>query len=136
VRARAVAGALTAVVVAGALAACTGAPASPSTSGAPATPTTIAAPSSIPNDPALRHDVAMTSCAATKGGWGARGRIVNGSREGHDYRITVLFTTSAASVIGAGDATVHVAAGATGDWTITAPIASAPTALCVLAGVA
>jgi hypothetical protein len=78
----------------------------------------------------------MTTCDAVKGGWNAEGRIVNSSHRSRDYRITVLFTSPDATVIGVGSTTVHVATGATGDWAIRERLVAASPTLCVLSGVA
>jgi hypothetical protein len=127
---------LGAIAVAIALVGCTGGPA-PTHSRTPSpTPTSAALPSSIPNDPALRSDVRMRSCAAVAGGWSAGGRITNTSGERRDYRITVLFTTTDATVIGVGATTVPVRPGTQRNWSIRSSFVAASPTLCVLSGVA
>ncbi|GAA2073216.1 hypothetical protein GCM10009840_02880 [Pseudolysinimonas kribbensis] len=125
---------LVAIALAVALVGCTGGPAA--TRSPSPTPTSAAVPSSIPNDPALRADVRMRSCAAVEGGWAAAGRIANTSGERHDYRITVLFTSKNATVIGVGATTVPVKAGAQRNWRIRSSFVAASPTLCVLSGVA
>jgi hypothetical protein len=120
-----------------ALAGCTGAPAARHGATDPVpTPTSASVPARIPNDQGLRGDATMTSCAASSGGWGASGRIVNSTGSARDYRLTVLFTSDTATVIGVGTATVHVAAGAQRDWRIRGAFTPASPTLCVLSGVA
>jgi len=126
---------LTALAAAAVLVACTGEPAPQRTTPAPR-PTSIAVPSAIPNDPALRADVALRTCSAAPRGWRAAGMVTNSTGSARDYRITILFTTSAATVIGRGRATVHVGAGRTARWVVSPVFAAASPTLCVLSGVA
>jgi len=124
-----------AIAVVIALAGCTGALAAPHRTGPAPTPTSASVPARIPDDPALRPDVSVRECTATKGGWRASGRIVNRG-SAHDYRVTVLFTTDRATVIGVGATSVRVGAGATKRWTVAASFVAATPTLCVLSGVA
>ncbi|HEY4224743.1 MAG TPA: hypothetical protein VGM70_02930 [Pseudolysinimonas sp.] len=120
-----------------ALAGCTVAPAAPHLGAtASPTPTSAVLPPVIPNDPGLRSDASMTSCSSAKGGWRASGQIANSTGDARDYRLTVLFTSSKATVIGSGTATVHVRAGQKVPWSIRADFVPASPTLCVLSGVA
>lgn len=127
--------ALVALAAAAVLVSCTGDPTPPRVMTPPET-TSIAVPSAIPNDPALRAAVALRSCAAAPGGWRATGSVANTTASARDYRITILFTTTTATVIGQGSATVHVAAGDTTRWVVSPRFAAASPTLCVLSGVA
>lgn len=128
---------LVAIAAVIALAGCTGAPAaSHRTRGSTPTPTSASVPAKIANVPALRKDATMSSCAAAAGGWRAAGRITNSTGAAHDYRLTVLFTSDQATVIGVGSTTVHVVAGGRGSWAIRAEFAAGSPTLCVLSGVA
>jgi len=100
------------------------------------TPTSAVLPPTIPNDPGLRSDASMTSCSAAKGGWGASGQIANSTGTTRDYRLTVLFTSSTATVIGSATAKVHVAAGQKARWSVHSALVPAAPTLCVLSGVA
>lgn len=129
--------ALTATAAVIALASCTSSPmATHRTAKAVPTPISVAVPATIPNDPGLRADASMTSCSASKGGWGAAGRIVNSTGKAHDYRLTVLFTSDKATVIGLGTTDIKVPAGQTARWSIRAVFVTASPTLCVLSGVA
>ncbi len=129
-------GGVAAVAAAIPLAACTGVSPAPHPSTGRSHSVEVVVPTSIPNDPALRHDVAMSSCDPAEAGWSAGGRVVNPSGQGRDYRITVLFTSSEATVIGAGRTTVHVDAKGRSTWRVRAKLAPASPTLCVLSGVA
>jgi hypothetical protein len=111
-----------AVAAAATLSACTSAPAAhPTPVASTAAPIAIGAtdvPTAVPNKPALRKDVTLTSCQAAKGGWQAGGTIVNHSSKARKYRIEVFFTAPTTTVLGSGSASVHVDAGASKTWTI------------------
>lgn len=94
-----------------------------------------AIPSAVPNENTLRKTVALTACQKVTGGWQAAGTATNHASEAADYTITVFFTTSGATVIGTGDAHVHVDAGKSADWTATGTFTAPPTTQCVVRGV-
>jgi len=115
--------------------ACTATPSVPSPSPSAPTAAAVVVPSGIPNDPALRADASMSTCAAAGNGWKAAGLVNNSSSHRRDYHLTVLFTTTEATAIGVGTTIVHVAAGAKTSWTVMSAAPVPPPALCVLSGV-
>jgi hypothetical protein len=94
-----------------------------------------AVPTAVPNKPALRANVAISSCTARPGGWRAAGTVHNPASHAAKYRITVFFTTQHATVIGAAATTVSVGAGAKKSWRANAKFHPAKPTLCVLRGV-
>lgn len=113
--------------------------------GAPTTPSgaalpdgvvgATAVPTGVPNNPGLRGNVTMSSCAARSGGWGASGTVHNPDAQAARYRITVFFTTDHATVIGFAATTVSLAAKETKTWSVSATMHAATPTLCVLRGV-
>ena len=92
-------------------------------------------PTSVPNDPARRADVTLAHCAAAPGGWAAGGTIQNPRTKASTYRITVFFTTTSATVVGVGKASVHVSGGASQAWQAVGHFHPPAKTLCVLRGV-
>jgi hypothetical protein len=92
-------------------------------------------PTSVPNDPTLRNNVTLSSCASTSVGWAASGTARNPSKSSASYRITVFFTTDHATVIGHASTTVTVPGGASHPWTVAATFHPASPTRCVLRGV-
>ncbi len=83
-----------------------------------------------------RTQVAITSCAAVDGGWGASGTAKNPGTSAVTYDITIFFTSTGATVLDYATASVKVAAGKTENWTAAAKFAAPSNVLCVLRGVA
>jgi hypothetical protein len=127
-------------------AACTHDGRHPATAPEPSTPTAgvlpadvvaaTAVPTAVPNNPASRKNVAISACAATKGGWKATGSADNPSGTKLTYTITVFFTSDAATVLGTGQTKVTVQPHSDQQWTVAAKFRPAPQTLCVLRGVA
>lgn len=94
-----------------------------------------AIPSAIPDDAALRKNVTIYSCKASKDGWQALGTATNPDTKQTDYTVTVFFTTTSGTVIGTGQRTVTVKPGALQPWTINSTFNAPPDTRCVLRGV-
>jgi hypothetical protein len=92
-------------------------------------------PTSPPNRTALRRNVSMNTCQATKDGWTAGGRATNPGSKTADYTITVFFTTTAATVVGSAQTRVRVTPGAEESWTAGKKFTAPGKTLCVLRGV-
>ena len=92
-------------------------------------------PKTVANKPALRKNVAVTSCAATAQGWQATGTATNASSSAATYRITIFFTTPAATVQDYAVKQVVVAPRSTVRWTASKAFAASKTTLCVVRGV-
>jgi hypothetical protein len=92
-------------------------------------------PTKVPNRATWRKDVSLTTCRSSPGGWVARGTIDNPAKAAREYRLTIFFTTTSATVIGVGHSTVRVEAGASRPWQVTSRFTAAPKTLCVLRGV-
>jgi hypothetical protein len=95
----------------------------------------IAVPTAVPNHPALRRDVLLSSCRAARDGWQASGTALNPGRRQARYTITIFFTTTAGTVIGSGQTAVIVSPGTQRPWNVTAAFHPAHDTRCVLAGV-
>lgn len=93
-------------------------------------------PTEVPNDTALRKGVAVTSCKAVTGGWGAEGTAKNSGSAPRKYTITIFFTTAAATTIDSAATSVDVPPGETVKWAASKKFKAAETMLCVLRGVA
>lgn len=92
-------------------------------------------PADVPNDPALRSQVSVSSCSSVDGGWRAAGKATNPGTSPATYRITVFFTTSTATVIGTAHTRVTVKPGEDKEWTVSDAFAAPKKTLCVLRGV-
>jgi hypothetical protein len=92
-------------------------------------------PTKVPNDPDLRSGVTMNECRAAPAGWVAGGKVTNSGKKSIDYKITVFFTTTGATVIGTKGVTVQVAPGATESWKARGRFRAPAHTLCVLRGV-
>jgi hypothetical protein len=92
-------------------------------------------PSAVPNDPASRKNVTVSSCTATKDGWQAAGTATNPGNKQTDYTVTVFFTTTGGTVIGTGQSKVTVKPGAQQAWTVSSVFHAPPDTRCVLRGV-
>ncbi|SEH57150.1 MULTISPECIES: hypothetical protein [unclassified Leifsonia] len=92
-------------------------------------------PTDIPNDPAARATLQLSTCAKTDTGWKAGGTIANPGKKPVTRTITVFFTTEHATVIKSGQTKVTVDAGKKQDWSIAPAFAAAPKTLCVIRGV-
>jgi hypothetical protein len=92
-------------------------------------------PTAVPNKPALRANVVISSCAPRRDGWRASGTVRNPASHTAKYRITVFFTTEHATVIGSASTTVSVVARETKTWKASAEFHPARPTLCVLRGV-
>ena len=92
-------------------------------------------PASVLNKPATRKYVTLTSCGATKGGWSAAGTAKNPKKTAADYKITVFFTTTQATVLNYAVTTVHVPAGKSAQWKAARSFPAAKSMNCVLRGV-
>jgi hypothetical protein len=93
-----------------------------------------AVPTAVPNTPALRKNVTLSSCAAADKGWQATGTASTGDKAA-DYTITVFFTTSRGTVIGTGQTKVTVKPGTNPTWKVDGAFNPAPDTRCVLRGV-
>lgn len=93
-------------------------------------------PTAVANDPGVRKDVTLTKCAATKAGWSAAGTAQNKKKGAKTFKITVFFTSPAATVLHTDSTTVTVKPGAKSDWTIYGQFTAPKGTLCVLRGVA
>jgi len=83
----------------------------------------------------LRPDVSTTSCEASSGGWTASGVIDNKQSSAHDFRLTVYFTDSHATVLSAGQTSVAVEPNSIKPWSIASKFNAPPGVVCVLVGV-
>ncbi len=92
-------------------------------------------PTNVPNDPSLRQQVQLTTCAKTASGWQAAGTATAAAAKAVTYTITVFFTTASATVIGFGSTRVTVRQGAPTQWSVSADFTPAPDTRCVLRGV-
>ena len=92
-------------------------------------------PNAVANDSSLRKNVALTACGQIDGGWQAAGTATNHEDTPADYAITVFFTTPHDTVIGTGNAHVHIGADSTAKWTVAGKFAAADGTECVLRGV-
>jgi hypothetical protein len=95
----------------------------------------VKVPTQVPNEPQLRHDVAITVCDAAASGWHAAGTATNTGKKVRDYTITVFFTTKHATVIGTGRTKVSVDPGSRETWSITDDFTAPEGTQCVLRGV-
>jgi hypothetical protein len=127
-----------AVICLGTLSGCSSSEVAPTSSPSP----TVVAPTSepnvptgVPNVPAKRADVEITSCLAARGGWAATGKVTNSGTTSVSYAISVFFTTQTATVVGTARTKVTLPAGKTVHWSATAQIANAASLRCVLRGV-
>ena len=112
------------------------APSTTPAAGLPAGVTQAAAPTNVPNKPAARKNVTLTSCAKTTDGWSAGGTATNSQTSSRTFTITVFFVTTGGTVIGHADTQATVAAGSKSDWSAKSTFTPADTTLCVLRGVA
>jgi hypothetical protein len=94
-----------------------------------------AVPAKVPNKPALRKDVVLSSCASAGRSWRASGTVRNPGSRDRRYTITVFFTSSTATVIGTGAAKVRVPSGAQRSWKVVGKFRAPNPTLCVLRGV-
>jgi hypothetical protein len=92
-------------------------------------------PSQITNSVRLRRQVQITSCVSTPTGWKAVGSAVNPAAKQIQLKITVFFTTTAATVLDYAQTKVSIPAGKTREWTAAARFRPEPTMRCVLRGV-
>ncbi|SDP07637.1 glucoamylase [Nakamurella panacisegetis] len=92
-------------------------------------------PTSVANVVDKRKNVAITSCAAVSGGWGAKGTAVNRSPKPVTYTITIFFTTTQATTLASAATKVTVKSGQTAKWSASAKLKAPRTMLCVLRGV-
>lgn len=92
-------------------------------------------PEAVPNDTSLRKSVALTACGQAPGGWRASGTATNHGAKPADFTVTVFFATPRDTVIGTGDARVHIDAGAIATWNVTGKFTAAPGTQCILRGV-
>jgi len=93
-------------------------------------------PTSVANVDTKRKDVVLTGCAAIPGGWSASGSALNPTKSTLTYKITVFFTTTAATDIDYAVTTVTVKPGVTQHWTASKVFSAPASMLCVLTGVA
>ncbi|RDV45271.1 hypothetical protein DOE76_08415 [Leifsonia sp. ku-ls] len=93
-------------------------------------------PSSVPNDPAQRKNVTVTDCGPSEGGWRATGTAKTSGESAATYKLTVFFTTSTATVLAVGEATVTVQRGSTAEWAVDSSFTAPKGTRCVLTGVA
>jgi len=92
-------------------------------------------PTAVPNKPALRADVVLSTCASRSGGWAASGTVHNRTLRPVKYTVTVFFTTDHATVIGAGATTLTLLPKTSKYWSVVAKFHAANPTLCVLRGV-
>lgn len=92
-------------------------------------------PTAVPNKPAWRKNVVVTTCTAADHGWAAHGTVRNPAKRALVYHLTVFFTTTSATVLGVGRARVRVLSGATQPWQATGRFTAPNKVLCVLRGV-
>jgi putative hemolysin len=92
-------------------------------------------PISVPNQPAVRKDVALVSCGASTGGWSAGGTLKNSQGKTETYMITVFFTSPQATDLAFATATVTIDPGKSQLWSAKATFAAPSSVLCVLRGV-
>jgi len=92
-------------------------------------------PSSVANNVGLRKNVAITSCAAALGGWGAAGTAKNPDKTARTYHLTVYFTTDKATTLDYAQTSVTVGAGGQAGWKANKKFSAANPMLCVLVGV-
>ena len=85
---------------------------------------------------AKRKAVKIEKCEATSDGWQAIGTVTNPGQNTTDYKVTVFFTTSKATVIATAAADVTVKANKTGQWTAKAKFKGEDGMRCILRGVA
>lgn len=122
------------VLVMMALAGCETAPAPVPT---PSNPAPLTAETAIPNDPAARQNVQLTSCKKGDGAWTASGTAKNATADKVTYHVTVSFTTTKGTVIERQVTDVPVDAGGTAQWQVSGGQDSKEKTLrCVLRGVA
>ena len=115
----------------------TGCASSSKSAAKPAVTTSTTVPLHPGNDPALRHNVIVTTCVAAPGGWQASGTAANSTKSSTSYKITIFFANSQGTIEGTGQTRVSVGASKTARWSTTAAFASAdPKTTCVLSGVA
>jgi len=112
------------------------APAPTSSTGASAAiPGSFASP--VPNDPAQRKNVQLTSCQKSAGSWVASGVANNAGTQPVTYKVTVTFTTTQATDVDQNSTTVTVQAGGSANWQVSGGQGAAQKTLrCVLRGVA
>ena len=114
-------------------------PAAAPSSSAPTLPKGVkpaAVPTKVANDVDDRKNVVMSGCKATDGGWGATGTATNPGKKDVTYKVTVFFTTTAATTINSASTEVDVKAGDTVKWDAAKKFTAPDNMLCVLRGVA
>lgn len=94
-----------------------------------------ALPTDIPDSPEARASTQITSCTATDDGWAAEGTVRNPTDADASYVVTVFFTSAAATVVGTGQKSVDVAAGAEATWSVAAEFTAPDETLCALRAV-
>ena len=93
-------------------------------------------PTSVANNVDARKGVAITKCAATEDGWQAVGTAENSGKSAREFKITIFFTTTSATVINSTTTSVKIDAGKTAKWTASGKFKAASEMRCVLRGVA
>jgi hypothetical protein len=93
-----------------------------------------ALPEDIPDAPDIRASTHISSCTATDDGWEAEGTVRNPTDTNASYAVAVFFNTTTATVIGSGQATVDVPAGAERPWQVQAVFTAPEETLCALRG--
>jgi len=127
------------------LAGCTPAPAPSATPSHPAAadvnglPTGVQqatdVPTEVPNTPALRRNVTVSTCEKADDGWKAAGTAKNDTDDPVELTVTVFFTTDKGTVLGTGDTKVAVKPQSSADWTVTSKLTPTAKTVCVLRGV-
>jgi hypothetical protein len=130
------------------LAACSGGPHSRASAGSTSRPSlsrpaalpagvvgATAVPTDVANQPTLRANVTISSCARAPGGWAASGTARNPTATAVTYTVTVFFTTSSATVLGSATSKVTIPAHGSQEWNAPAKLTPANPTRCVLRGV-
>ena len=92
-------------------------------------------PTRLNNQPAVRKDVAQTSCAAVPGGWRVEGTVTNSAARARTYTIVAFFTTLQATTLDYARTAVAVGPGQTKPWTASKRFAAQKQMRCVLAAI-
>lgn len=108
---------------------------SPKVHATTASTTTTTIPTQVPNNPSVRQEVSVTSCADSPGGWEAGGTVTNRLNHTATFKITVFFTNSGATDLAFGSISETVGSGKAMTWLTKATFSAPTTVLCVLRGV-
>ena len=92
-------------------------------------------PTEVPNTPALRRNVTVSTCEKVDGGWKAEGSAMNDTDDPVDLTVTIFFTSDRGTVLGTGDTKVSVKPKSSADWAVTSKLTPTEKTLCVLRGV-